>query len=235
MAGSLVLLSAGLDSTVNFKCALDREGVSMGLTFDYGQRAAEREMSAARAICQRYGVPHKRIDLAWLAEDSRAAVLKGRAPVPEPDAAQLDDAGGAAARSADAVWVPNRNGVFVNAAAAVAERMGISTVVVGFNAEEAATFPDNSSGFLDAANCALRFSTRGAVSLACYTIGMLKADIVRLGLEIEAPLDLVWPCYMDGPRMCGKCESCMRFLRAAAAAGAVDRLRCSHPGMPLGA
>ena len=48
MKTSIVLISAGLDSTVNLKRALDRGAVAAGLTFDYGQRAARRESENAQ-------------------------------------------------------------------------------------------------------------------------------------------------------------------------------------------
>lgn len=171
--------------------------------------------------------------MPWLGQAGRSALTDADAPLPLLDVAQLDDAQGAAAASAAKVWIPNRNGVFLNVAAAFAEGLGAGTVHVGFNAEEAATFPDNSAEFLGAANAALRFSTKGAVRVECATIAMDKAQIVRFGLETEAPLDLVWPCYDGGERMCGACESCMRFLRAVERAGATAWFAERHARMPL--
>jgi 7-cyano-7-deazaguanine synthase len=115
--------------------------------------------------------------------------------------------------------VPNRNGVLVNIAAAFAERLEADTVVVGFNREEAATFPDNGVEFVEAATRALALSTRKGVRVACPVGGLRKDEIVRLGREIGAPLREVWPCYEGGERMCGTCESCRRFRRALARAG----------------
>ena len=43
-------------------------------------------------------------------------------------------------------------------------------------------------------------------------IAMTKADIVRLGFEIRAPLELTWSCYQGGDVPCGRCDSCI--LRA---------------------
>ena len=77
MSGTVVLLSGGLDSTVNFKAALDNAGVAVALTFDYGQRSANRETAAASAICERYGVSHERIDLPWLARGGNHAAPGG--------------------------------------------------------------------------------------------------------------------------------------------------------------
>src|SRR5204862_304097 len=79
------------------------------------------------------------------------------AEVPRPAAADLDSA--RAHETARAVWVPNRNGILVNIAAGFAESLGAASVVVGFNREEAETFPDNTLDFAAAATAALGFST----------------------------------------------------------------------------
>ncbi|MEK7791253.1 MAG: 7-cyano-7-deazaguanine synthase, partial [Deltaproteobacteria bacterium] len=53
---SVVLLSSGLDSTVNFCKALRETEVVLSLTFDYGQRSAVSEISAAAKISEKYGI-----------------------------------------------------------------------------------------------------------------------------------------------------------------------------------
>lgn len=232
MPRSVVLLSGGMDSAVNFKCAASVSHIASAITFDYGQRAANAEIRAAGEMCARLGVRSRLISLPWLAQISPAALTDASAPLPRLEAALLDNPQGAAAASAELVWVPNRNGVFLNIAASLAEALGAGTVHVGFNAEEAATFPDNSAGFLDAANAALRFSTKGAVRIVCDTIAMEKAEIVKLGLDNGAPLDLAWPCYDGGERMCGACESCLRFMRAAERAGAAAWFTEHHKRLP---
>ncbi len=65
MPASIVLISAGLDSTVNLKCAQDDGGVAAALTFDYGQRAARREAGNSAAMCARFGIRHETIRLPW--------------------------------------------------------------------------------------------------------------------------------------------------------------------------
>ena len=233
MPRSVVLLSGGLDSTVNFKRALDRSEVAVALTFDYGQRAASAEIKAASMMSERHGVAHRVIELPWLAKASRSALMDGGASLPALGPADLDDSEGAAARSAARVWVPNRNGLFLNIAATIAESVQARHVYVGFNAEEASTFPDNSPEFLAAANGALEFSTRGLVSVRCDTLHMAKDQIVRLGMDIGAPLDLVWPCYGAGPGLCCVCESCLRFLRAVRRADAGDWFSERFSGFPM--
>jgi len=232
VSDSVVLLSAGLDSTVNLKCAIERGRVAAALTFDYGHRAARREIESAAAMCRRLGVRHEVVRLPWLGRITGTALVRRTKPLPRPRLDRLEDPE-AALRSAERVWVPNRNGVFLAVGAAWAEALRADQVVAGFNAEEAATFPDNSAAFLRAFNRALRFSTRRGVQVRSYTVRLRKRSVVRLGLEVDAPLDLVWCCYEAGPRLCGRCESCLRFFRAVKAAGpaAVEAIR-RHPRLP---
>ncbi len=217
---AVVLLSGGLDSAVNLKRALDDGGVALALTFDYGQRAARREAAAAAVMCRQLEVRHRVVALPWLAEICATALVDQGKPVPKVQVCDLGERAVTEGETADRVWVPNRNGVLVNAAAAFAEYLGASSVVAGFNAEEAATFPDNSADFVAAANAALAFSTRGKVSVKCYTHDLTKVEIVRMGREIGAPLPLVWSCYHGGSEHCWECESCARLERALRAAEA---------------
>ncbi|MEW6573021.1 MAG: 7-cyano-7-deazaguanine synthase QueC [Bacillota bacterium] len=213
---SVVLLSGGLDSAVCLAHGVRDGKVVLCLTFDYGQQAAEREIGAAAALARHYGVPHRAIALPYLAQITTTALVTG-ADLPEPEVTALDDPAQAAV-TALRVWVPNRNGIFINIAAAFAEHLGADAVVTGFNREEAATFPDNSAGFVTAATAALGYSTLNRVRVVSYTQHLDKTGIVRLGKRLGVPFELVWSCYRGGSEICGRCESCRRFLRALAAA-----------------
>lgn len=216
---SVVLLSAGLDSAVNLKQALDREGVALAVTFDYGQRAAAREAACAALMCDRLGVRHQLVPLPWLRELCQSALVSG-GRVPEVTASDLDSELVTSGESARAVWVPNRNGAFVGIAAAFAESLGAEAVVAGFNAEEAATFPDNGAEFVAAANALLALSTRTGVKVRSYTQELAKTEIVRLGRQIGAPITSVWSCYLGYSEHCWRCESCARLERGLREAGA---------------
>jgi 7-cyano-7-deazaguanine synthase len=199
---------------VNLKRAHEEPGVTLALTFDYGQHAAAQELQAAALMCRALGVPHRTIELPWLSEISRSALTTRQSAVPDVDGAGLDGSAVTSGETAAAVWVPNRNGIFVNVAAAFAEAMSSDLVVAGFNAEEAATFADNSPEFVAAANVSLKLSTLEAPRLVSYTQDLTKAEIVRLGRKIGAPLHLVWSCYRGGMEHCWHCESCARLERA---------------------
>lgn len=211
--GSIVLLSGGLDSAVALGAAVRNGPVLLALTFSYGQRAAAREIEAAARLASFYEVPHRVVELPFLGEITKNALVNQEMDLPDLGPAGLDDSRSLEA-SAASVWVPNRNGLFVNIAAAFAEALGAENIVAGFNAEEAVTFPDNSREFIEAANDCFRLSTRTGTKLVSFTMEMNKAEIVALGRSLGVPLEYVWSCYDGGSEPCGVCESCRRLKRA---------------------
>lgn len=210
----VVLLSAGLDSTVNaFEAVKHGHQIALALTFNYGQRAAAKEIESAAKIAAYLQVPHKVMDLTWFKDFHQSSLLVDGDKVPTGDEVQIDDME-KSRQTAKSVWVPNRNGIFLNIAAGFAESLGASSVIPGFNAEEATTFPDNSSAFMKAATQSLWYSTANHVTVGCYTAHLKKPDMVRLGQGLKIPWDLIWPCYFSGDQWCGECESCLRSKRA---------------------
>lgn len=214
----VALLSGGLDSLVAAALARTEHEIVLALTCDYGQRAAAREIQAAQAQAEWLGCPHQVVALPWLGALGGSALTEKPAQLPEPSLEDLDSAEVVSA-TARAVWVPNRNGVLVNVAAAFAERLGAEAVVCGFNREEGATFQDNSRAFLAAADQFWKYSTATGVRLLSPTADLDKCEIVKRGRALGAPLDLVWSCYEGGQQQCGRCESCQRLARALRAAG----------------
>ncbi|OFW55737.1 MAG: hypothetical protein A2Y75_06065 [Candidatus Solincola sediminis] len=224
MASNLVLLSAGLDSAVNFLIAMEKGGVGAAVTVDYGQRAAAREVAKAKALCDRHGAPHIVLDAGWLAGFSKDALTTEERALPRVACSDLEDAN-LMQKTMRAVWVPNRNGLLVNMGAAVAEAMEVPWLVMGLNAEEAASFPDNSAGFIEEANRSLAYSTLSGVQLRSFTIDWDKARIFEEALARGLDFSLVWSCYEGGELMCGACESCARLQRVAARSGNSVRLQ----------
>lgn len=215
---SIVLLSGGLDSAVSLVLALKETEVFLCLTFDYGQLSAPKEAASAAALASHYNVGHRMVEIDFLKSITKTALVAAGTDIPEPDPGDLEDYV-KSKESAETVWVPNRNGVFVNIAAAFAEAHGCEIIVAGFNREEAVTFPDNSAEYVSAANSALSYSTLNKVKLVSYTQTLDKIEIVKLGMEHGLPFQHIWSCYRGNDKMCGRCESCVRFRRAAKAAG----------------
>lgn len=215
---AVVLLSGGLDSALNLALAAREGKASTAITMRYGQRAEGPELAAAQALSRHYGVSWREVDMRWLGAVNPTSLTRSEQALPKLELDELDRMD-LATPSMKAVWVANRNGVFLNVAAAFAEALGEQEVLVGFNLEEAATFPDNSAAYVNAVNEALSFSTLNKVRVASYTTDWDKTRILAEALRIELPLDLVWSCYEAGPGRCWSCESCKRSERALLAAG----------------
>ncbi|MFH0803234.1 MAG: 7-cyano-7-deazaguanine synthase QueC [bacterium] len=218
---SVILLSGGLDSAVNLAWAAENTEIALALTFDYGQRAAEREIKSARCLAEHYSAPWSSLKLDWLREITATALVRRDLKLPELSIEELDDSACKARDSAAAVWVPNRNGLFINIAACYAEKEKASLILAGFNSEEGATFSDNTPEFIEAINNSLKYSTLRKTRVFSCTMTLAKEQIFSLALKQKLPLNLIWSCYEGGRKQCGRCESCLRLKRAATAAGTI--------------
>ena len=125
---SLVLLSGGLDSSANLAFARHFDLPVLALTVDYGQRAVDAEIRAAAHIAKYYEVAHQVLDLKWLGKLGGSALTSNSITIPTIQSNQLDNLS-FTAPAAKAVWVPNRNGLFINAAAAIAESMQLPQII----------------------------------------------------------------------------------------------------------
>jgi 7-cyano-7-deazaguanine synthase len=216
---AVALVSGGLDSTVAVALSIERFRLERGLFFDYGQHAASMEYLAAGRIANRYGVLLERIKLPWMERFSRSTLIRGGGEPPE-----VGKTGYPERSTPPAVWVENRNGIFVAIAASIAASTGCRAVIAGFNAEEAEDFPDNSEQYLEAMNRVLALGTSTGVEVVSPTIQMNKKEIVREGLRLGIPWGDLWSCYRGGDAMCGRCESCTRLkdaVEGTAASGLV--------------
>lgn len=225
----VALLSGGLDSTVAAFAAAREGMIANSLVFDYGQRAAKREVEAAKRIAKRLGSDFQSIKLPFLKEVTQTALVMNDQVIPQLKMGKLDDRS-EVEKSAAQVWVPNRNGLFLNIAACIAEGLGLSEILVGFNAEEAMTFPDNSANFVGRAEAFFELSTQKGLKVRAPTIGLNKTEIVQRGMELDVPFGEIWSCYHGGRKMCGRCESCLRSIRAYQNAGLWDHLRDRFEG-----
>lgn len=217
---AISVFSGGLDSTVATSL-LAKDYEVHAVTFDYGQRSAKMEIKSSKIICEMLGMEHTVIELPWLSQLGGSALTSSE-KVPKLEMNQLDDKE-ICDETARKVWVPGRNVVFTAIALSFAEAGEAEKIVVGWDFEEAATFPDNSKEFLDAFNQVLEVGSLENVQIEAPLIQMDKKEIIILGEEIKAPLNLSYSCYMGEEKHCGVCESCMRRKRAFELAGVEDQ------------
>ena len=155
---------------------------------------------------------HEVIDLPWLSKISTSS-LNTSEDIPEVKEDELDDLEKSKS-SASSVWVPARNMVFTSIATSYAESIGAEIIIVGWDREEAATFPDNSKEFLNAFNELIEIGSPDNIKIEAPAIDLNKEEIVELGVKVGAPMELSYSCYAGREKHCGVCESCMRRKRA---------------------
>lgn len=213
----IILLSSGLDSLVSLQLAKKSCEIILALTFDYGQKAAKDEIESAKKIADVYNIPHKTIELPFLKEATNNALTNNDKNL------EFEILG---EQSAMAVWVPNRNGLFLNIAGVFADSLNADYIIYGANKEEAATFSDNSTEFNKAADNFFKFSTQKHPVILAPCSNLEKFEIVREGVKEGVDFSLLKSCYNSsdkiGKKHCGKCESCKRLYGALLKSGNKD-------------
>jgi len=210
---SIILLSSGLDSFVSLASSIEEYNITLALTFDYGQRAKDREIESSKKIAGYYGIEHKVISLPWLAQITSTSLVNTDSNLPQLKITELDNTE-LTHNSAKNVWVPNRNGLFINVAASFADSYDFTHIIFGANKEEGTTFPDNTQDFIDRINHSLEYSTLSSPKVFAPLINSDKMEIVKIGLSKKIPFNLVRSCYTNNEKHCGMCESCLRLKRA---------------------
>jgi 7-cyano-7-deazaguanine synthase len=211
---AIVLLSGGMDSCVCAALAA-RDFDTAAVHVSYGQRTEERERKAFLGICDRLKIRDR---LVVRNEALRAiggsALTDSTIAVPEAHTI---------GRDIPVTYVPFRNAHFLSVAVSWAEVLGAEKIYIGAVEQDSSGYPDCRPAYYEAFNDVIRKGTKdGKIAVITPLIGLRKHQIVSLGLELGAPLDLTWSCYSREDRACGVCDSCVLRLRAFQEAGASD-------------
>ena len=225
MKKAISVLSGGLDCTVATS-VFDNDYEIHAVTFNYGQKSFKRELQASKEICEKMNWTHEVIDLPWLSKISTSS-LNTSEEIPEVSKKDLDDPE-KSSQTASSVWVPARNTVFTSIALSYAESIGAEIIIVGWNGEEGETFPDNSKEYLKEFNELICVGSPDRIRIEAPAINLNKEEIVELGLEVGAPMELSYSCYKGEENPCGVCESCMRRKRAFEKAKIKDLSEYEH-------
>ena len=201
---SIILLSGGLDSIVALGLTKDELNVQLALTFDYGQTVWTQEYNASKYIADYYGIKHEVVKLPFYQKIINNNTFD-----------KICD------NNVSSNWLPNRNSLFLNIAAAYADKYGYTDIIFGANKQEAENFPDNTIDFINSINNTFQYSTIVKVKVSAPLINYNKNDIVNLALKHSIPIDKVWSCYVNGEKNCGICESCLNLKNALIANNAV--------------
>lgn len=218
---ALALLSGGLDSCVALAWGLKTQSrVAACISFNYGQSHAARELSHAYAIAHHYGLEWRAILLGSIFELSPDVGDLLR-PDFDPKAAHRttrDQYG----LEVSATFVPGRNITFLAIAGGICDAKGYDAIIIGVNAVDYSGYCDCRPEFIEAMELALSKGLRFPIKIHAPLINMSKAEIIKLGVDLNAPLHLTWSCYAGGEKPCGKCPSCVIRAKGFEAAGIPD-------------
>jgi len=215
-ASAVVLLSGGMDSCVCAALAT-RECDAAALHISYGQRTEARERESFVRVCDRLGIRQRLV-----VRNESLKMIGGSALTDESIAVPESHKIGC---DIPVTYVPFRNAHFLSAAVSWAEVLGASKIYIGAVEQDSSGYPDCRPAYYEAFNRVIDAGTKaGGIQIVTPLIAMRKAEIVRRGLELNAPFDLTWSCYSREDRACGVCDSCVLRLRAFREAGAADPL-----------
>jgi len=211
---AVVLLSGGMDSCVCAALAA-RDFDAAAVHVSYGQRTEQRERQAFLAICDRLGIRDR------LLVKNEALRAIGGSALTDPNIAVPESH--AIGHDVPITYVPFRNAHFLSVAVSWAEVLGAEKIYIGAVEQDSSGYPDCRPAYYAAFNEVIHAGTKeGKIDIVTPLIALRKHQIVSLGLELSAPLDLTWSCYSREDHACGVCDSCVLRLRAFQEAGAKD-------------
>jgi len=226
---AVVLLSGGMDSCVCAALAA-RDHQAAAVHVSYGQRTEERERHSFERICDRLEIRDRLIVRnEALRAIGGSALTDSNIAVPESHGIVAN-----VPASIPVTYVPFRNAHFLAVAVSWAEVLGAEKVYIGAVEPDSSGYPDCRPEYYRAFNEVVKTGTRdGAIRVVTPLIAMHKAEIVEVGLELNAPFDLTWSCYQREDRACGVCDSCVLRLHAFRDAGAEDPILYAEPAARL--
>ncbi len=225
-SAAVVLLSGGMDSCVCAALAA-RDHQTAAVHVSYGQRTELRERRAFEAICDRLKIRNRLI----VRNEALRAI--GGSALTDPNIAVPESY--AIGAGVPVTYVPFRNAHFLAVAVSWAEVLRAEKVYIGAVEPDSSGYPDCRPEYYRAFNEVVRTGTKdGKIQVVTPLIAMRKAEIVTLGLELNAPFDLTWSCYQREDQACGVCDSCMLRLRAFREAGAEDPIPYAEAAVRAG-
>jgi 7-cyano-7-deazaguanine synthase len=221
VAGTVVLLSGGLDSAV----LLAQEAqsgrvhpvyVSVGLAWEQAELSMLRQLLRARAFQAVEPLARLEFNMRDVYPESHWAI---RGTPPAYDTPDED------------VYLAGRNLVLLTKAAVLVASRKASRISLGILANN--PFPDATPVFFAAMSKAVSLGLAHPLSIATPFAALDKAAVIRRGQELGVPLEHTLSCMnpvaAELPVHCGLCSKCRERRDAFAAAGVEDRTVYANP------
>lgn len=210
---AVVLVSGGMDSVTALYDAARKYDVVAGVSFNYGAKHNDKEIPFAAVHCQKLGIRHEIISLAFMNQLFKSDLLKSGGEVPEGHYEEL---------TMKQTVVPFRNGIMMAIVAGFAESMGAQGLVIAAHSGDHAIYPDCREDFMKSMGEAIRLGTYEQVEVIRPFIAMSKAEIAKWGQELGVDFFHTWSCYKGDNVHCGKCGTCVERREAFIVSGMKD-------------
>lgn len=216
MSDSIAIVSGGMDSVTLLHYLVKQEHkIPTILSYTYGQKHL-KEIEFAKFQVHELGLTdHRIVDLSILASafESSALVSSG-VEIPNIDSVKGDPQ--------PPTYVPNRNMIFLSIAAAFAETLQVEDIFYGAQAHDLYGYWDTTPDFLQRINALLSLNRKSKINIQAPLVNRPKADVLRLGLELQVDYGKTWSCYKGSEQACGICPTCAERLAAFKDVGLSD-------------
>lgn len=205
---AVCLVSGGMDSCVTAAIAHEENDEVAFLHVSYGQRTEARERRAFEELADHYRVRRRlAVSIEHLKRIGGSSLTDVGIPISEANLT---------AQEIPASYVPFRNAHLLSIATSWAEVIGAAKIYIGAVAEDSSGYPDCRPEFYEAFQRAIDAGTKPETRIEIVTpvIHLRKAEIIKRGVALGAPLRLTWSCYGAEELACGRCDSCALRLRA---------------------
>jgi 7-cyano-7-deazaguanine synthase len=203
---AVIAVSGGLDSCVTATIAKQDYEIAFA-HFNYGQKTEKRELKAFNQIADYYNVDKRLIiDYSHLSKIGGSSLTDKSIKISQADLKSEE---------IPTSYVPFRNANILSACVSWAEVLKAKAVFVGAVFEDSSGYPDCRPSFFKAFDKMIDLGTKPETSIKIITpiINLSKAEIIKKGIELKAPIHLTWSCYQNENSACGVCESCAFRLR----------------------
>ncbi|MFA5806329.1 MAG: 7-cyano-7-deazaguanine synthase QueC [Melioribacteraceae bacterium] len=214
---AVVAVSGGMDSCITAAIANQTYKLAL-IHINYGQRTEERELKAFHDIADYYKADKRLvIDFGHFTKIGGSSLTDKSIEVAKADLSN---------KEIPSSYVPFRNANILSACVSWAEVIGAEAIFIGAVYEDASGYPDCRPDFFEAFEKIVKLGTKPEtkIKIATPIIHFSKADIVKKGIELNAPLHLTWSCYQNEDAACGVCDSCAFRLRGFQQAGVEDQI-----------
>ncbi|RLF33825.1 MAG: 7-cyano-7-deazaguanine synthase QueC [Thermoplasmata archaeon] len=224
---AICLISGGIDSCVATFIALEKGYQIYALSFNYGQ-LHDRELDSAKKIAEAAETKRHIIFDINLQLFGRSSLLDRSLVMPKNR--EMKDI---SSEGIPSTYVPARNTVFLSIALAYAESIDADAIFIGANAIDYSGYPDCRPEYIRAYQAMADLATRRGVEgrpirIEAPLLYMTKADIIKSGIRLGAPLEKTWSCYKGGEKACGRCDSCIIRLKGFKEAGVDDPIKYEY-------